>query len=182
MKMNITLLKKHPLATGSIIVVGGLVLYFVWMRGDSSGGGSTTVVQPSQGQLQLAAAQIQSNTALQGAAIQYAYQSHVSDEQYQLGMANLSTQLQALQIQSNTTDIANKLAAQTQIAQLQISGQTQTNLAALSSQTQIALGAQQLAGYQAMIQGNVDIAKYALQAQQYGDTTGLLGSLVGGLF
>lgn len=183
MKMNLTLLKKHPLATGSIIVVGGLFLYVMYMRGGSSGGGgSATVIQPSQGQVQLAAAQIQSNTALQGAALKYSFQSHVSDEQYQLGLANLSTQLQALQIQSNTTDIANKLAAQTQIAQLQISGQTQTNLSAISSQTQIALGAQQLAGYQAMIQGNVDIAKYALEGQQYGDTTGLLGSLVGGLF
>lgn len=184
MKMNLGLLKKHPAAVGSIIVVGGLALYFVYMRGGSSGSASSGVVsaQASPAELQLAATQIQANTALQGAALQYGYQSHVSDEQYQLGLANLSTQLQALQVNANTTNIANKLLAQTQVAGETIAAQTQTNLAAISSQTQLGLGAQQLAGYQSMIQGNVDIAKYALEGQMSGQATGLLGSLVGGLF
>lgn len=183
MKMNLGLLKKHPMAVGSIIVIGGLALYFVYMRGGSSAASSSVVsAQPSSAELQLAATQIQSNTALQGAALKYGYQSHVSDEQYQLGLANLSTQLQALQVNANTTDIANKLLAQTQVAGETISAQTQTNLAAISSQTQLGLGAQQLAGYQSMIQGNVDIAKYALEGEESGQATGLLGSLVGGLF
>lgn len=185
MEMNLGLLKKHPVAVGAIIVVGGLLLYFLYMRGGSSStaatSGTVTSAQPSNAELQLAAAQLQSNTQLEGAALSAGLQSHVSDEQYQLGLATLSTQLQGIQVQANTQDIANSLAAQTQIAGAQIAGQTQTNLAAISSETQVALGAQQLAGYQSMIQGNVDIATAALQGEMNGQTTGLLGNLFGGL-
>lgn len=191
MKWNFSLLKKHPLGTAAAIIVGGLLLYFLFLRGGSSAtvaASGTADVPPNaaslqmagiQSQTQLGLAGIAANTSVVNTAAQYAYQSHVSDEQYQLGLANLSTQLQGLQVQANTTDIANQLASQTQLGLAQISGQTQTNLAAISSQTQVALGAQQLQGFQTMSNNSVALAKVYADAAKNGQDDSMWGSIAG---
>lgn len=191
MKWNFSLLKKHPLGTAAVIIVGGLLLYFLFMRGGSSSAAvasGSSDVPPNeaalqgmsiQSQTQLGLAGIQANAAITSAANQYAYQSHVSDEQYQLGLAQLSTQLQGLQIQANTTDITNQLNSQTQLGLAQISGQTQTNLAAISSQTQIALGNQQLQGFQSMTDAQVQMAKIYAGAAENGQDDSMWGSIAG---
>jgi hypothetical protein len=191
MKWNLSLLKKHPLGTAAVIIIGGLLLYFLFLRGGSSStvaAATNADVPPNEASLQMASIQsqtqlglagISANASITNTAAQYSYQSHVSDEQYQLGLANLSTQLQGLQVQANTTDISNQLASQTQLGLAQISGQTQTNLAAISSQTQIALGSQQLQGFQTMSNNTVALAKVYAGAAENGQDDSMWGSIAG---
>jgi hypothetical protein len=94
-------------------------------------------------------------------------------------LASLSTQLQGLQVQANTTDIANQLSSQTSLGLAQISGQTQTNLAAISSQTQIALGAQQVQNYTTLTNAQVQMQKMAMQAAENNSDDSMWGSVLG---
>lgn len=192
MKWNLGLLKKHPLGTATVIIVGGLLLYFLFLRGGSSSGGTVVAQQADvpantaslqmagiQSQTQLGLAGIAANASITNTAAQYAYQSHVSDEQYQLGLANLSTQLQGLQVQANAQEVSQQLQSQTSLGLAQISGQTQTNLAAISSQTQIALGAQQVQNYQALTNAQVEMTKAYVSGQKAASSDSMWGSIAG---
>lgn len=104
MALNLTVVKKHPVATGAVIIVGGLVL-FMLMRG---GGGGSGYVSTGPTDAQIAA-------GMQQAQMQFAAGQQASSQQFQLaaGAQNIQGQLALaqLQLQGQSEQVAAGLAA-----------------------------------------------------------------------
>lgn len=165
MTPNFAIVKKRPVLTGSIIIGGGFLLYFLFMRGDSSapssGGGyqvqqiqaaqevaaanNQMMAQAQQIQGQIAMGQLQANTAITIAEMEYAAQREMAAfslegmrYDYALNMEALSVQENLGMMQMESQLLQAQIAADQNIAMQQMMVQGQVNLAALSSQIQMA--------------------------------------------
>jgi hypothetical protein len=106
MAFDIELLKKHPYATGGVVIVGGLGVFFVLSRGGSSApasasAGNSDAEYAATLQAQSQMAQLSAATQLQTQQTQ----AQLSVAQLQAGVAN--NQIAA---QQETTDKANEYA------------------------------------------------------------------------
>lgn len=104
MALNLTVVKKHPIATGAVIVVGGVVL-FMLLRG---GGGGTVVAGGGPSDAQIAA-------GMQAAQMQFAAAQQSSGQGFQLAMQSGQIQgqlaLAGLQLEGQSEQISAALAA-----------------------------------------------------------------------
>lgn len=192
MSFNLGLLKEHPYITGGVVIVGGIVVYF--LISGSSGGTAGTVSSASGvaaadatlGQVQAAAA-VQTNA--QNAAIQQA-QIAASSANYQTDasvnvqntstlaalVAALSGNQTSLEVTRSNNDAAtlqqqNQLVAEQNIYALQESGlqdqiNQQYNISANTNATNLAAFQSQLAEQGSIAQQTLGIAGTLAEQQQ----------------
>ncbi len=151
MALNFSIVKRHPVATGAVIIVGGLIL-FMLMRG-GAGGGVAVSSGPSDAQIA---------AGMQAQQMQFAAMQQSSSQQFQLAAGNqqIQGQLALAQLQL--------VAAQDQIGAGLTATAAQIELA--KYQTMVAYQAQQdanatsLAGQQAVLKSTYDLAKLSTDA------------------
>lgn len=137
MALDLTIIKKHPVATGAAILVGGAILFLV-LKGQGGGGQivtGSTGVDPAVVQANLQQAALAQQAQAQAAQEQFQLQAQQQTIQGQLSLASLQASLD-----THKTDAANATALalaqmQTQIAQ----GQTavQSTLADAQARTSL---------------------------------------------
>lgn len=142
MALNLTVIKKHPIATGAIVIVGGVALFLV-MRG----GGSTVIAAsggPSEALLS------------QQAQMQFAAAQQSSAQNFQLAMQSGQIQGQLLlaekSLEGRSEEIAAALAATT--GQIELA-KYQANLAYMAQQDANATAKQM---QKAQLQATVDLS------------------------
>jgi hypothetical protein len=105
MAFSLEIVKKHPVATGAIVLVGAALLYFMLKR-SSSGGTQAGGLQGNDAQLQA----IQSAENLTNA--QYGSQVEIAQIQGQVASAQTAAQLAAVQAEAQSAE--NIVTTQTQ--------------------------------------------------------------------
>lgn len=154
MTLNGSLIKEHPYATGTAIIVGGLILFMVFSGGSSSGSATTVdtgAAQAAQAGAALSALQlqnqgqenlanIQASVALANIAANSGTNTQGLSVQQQLGLAQLATHLQETQSTNALSGQIAQLQAQlyknisdTQAASFKQLTDTQFNAAALNT-------------------------------------------------
>lgn len=138
MTFNFELIKKHPLATGAIVIAGGMILYFV-MRGNApaaapvgSLGGSLTGAD-----LQLANANAASNLV----TAQYGAQIQVAQIGGQVAMAQTNAQLAAVQLETDAAKaiVTTQTQGATDVAAINADATTQQTKIQADAATEIAV-------------------------------------------
>ena len=132
MALDLALIKEHPYATGAVVIVGGLVVFYILSGSQSSAGSGAQGGGPSSADYQAALASssqiAQANAA--AAAQQQAQQTQLQQAQLEAGVANTQT---AAAVATNNTNTAAQLAAT--LAQIAASVQmNQTNADAQTAQ------------------------------------------------
>lgn len=161
--MDFTIIKRHPVATGAVVVVGGLVL-FLAVRGGSGDAG--TAPPPDTSAADMLNAQLADRQATRSFQLAYLQQQQAgslealrldattSTEQQraaieaQLAGMRMQSELQSQQIEANLTMQSNTLNAQ--LASKTIDAETTRQLATLQSETVL-----NMAGIQAALQNNL---------------------------
>lgn len=190
MAFKVEVIKKHPVITGAVVVVAGLVFYVVYSAG--SGGASAVQVSggpsgPSQSDLQaqqiqgqLAALGLQSQTQITLANIgaqndqaKIAYQYQIAQLQAGLEAAHDLHEYDLAKLQTNAQLEAIQTQYQSSLAQAQINAGTQLQIASINSDLTKFNNAINAQLQQSMIEGNTLIAQYnaqagIAQAQAYG--------------
>ena len=131
--MNFELIKKHPYITGTVVIVGGFVLFLLLK-------GNNTAQAP---------AATGGGTSPQDAALQASYS---------LQSQGLQVQAQGQQLQADVAN--NQTAAQLQAIELQTAAAVQTSLATTQAQTQLGIAQVQASTDQAKIseEGTIGLA------------------------
>lgn len=172
MEFNPELIKKHPYATGAVVIIGGLVVFYLLSRqsggaqtasGTSNSGAYTAALQASEQMAQL-------NSAQQIAQMNAQNQAQANQLQANIVNNQTTAQLEAAIVGSQTSLAANRdtLAAQTaqQANQLQYAANIQqmqdsvlTSQISAGVQEQANAEATQLAGIQTQANYQQNIAQ-----------------------
>lgn len=161
--MNFDLIKKHPLATGAIVIIGAVVVYFA-MHGNSSGsapvgslGGSLTGAD-----LQLANANAASNLV----TAQYGAQVTTAQIGGQVAIAQTNAQLAAVGLETEAAKaiVTTQTQGATDVASINADATTQQTKIQADAATTIAVTGfnDQLQAAQASIAANSAIASKRL--------------------
>lgn len=138
MALNLALLKKHPYATGGVVIVGGLVVFYLLSRQGSSAATSGT------GENSDYAAELAANSAAQQAQAAVAVQTNA--QQAQVTVAQLNAQSANLQT-SAAEDVTDTQTVAQLLAQLDTNSKslevTQSNNDASTLQQQNQLQSEQ---------------------------------------
>lgn len=142
MHLNLEIVKKHPVATGAVILVGGLILFLLLRSG---GSGGTTVVQGAS-----AANPQADNNAFQ-------LQSQAQAIQGQFALTSLQGEI-------STTQQVNAITGQTNLAGMQEHVQlatidSQNYQTVVAAQTQVALATMETQANVAINAANIDLQK-----------------------
>lgn len=135
MAFDLSLLKEHPYATGSVVIVGGLVVLYLVSSSQSSAPAQTAVSTsgPSSADYQAALAANSQLAQVQAAAQVQEQQNQVTLQSQQL-QAQVANNQTAASIATNNTNTAAQLAAT--LAQISASVQeNQTNVEAQTADT-----------------------------------------------
>jgi len=124
MPFDLELIKKHPYTTGTIVIIGGVVVFYLMSSGSAPAANSPSSDQTSAEAYDAQLAQVQAAADVQSNAQQ------VQLQQAQLEASVSNTQTQA-QLEATQTSTAAQLAAT--LAQVQAS--TQQNKDTLAAQT-----------------------------------------------
>lgn len=192
MEFNLKVIKKHPVATAGVVILAGLVFYFVFSANSSGAPAGTAVVSggsagPTQADLQgqqiqgqLAALGLQAQTQVTLANI--GAQNDINKMAYQLQIAQLQAGIEAAhdlheydlaKFQTNAQLEAIQTQYNASLAQAQINAGTQLQVASLNADLTKFNSAINAQLQQSMIEGNTLIAQYnaqagVAQAQAYG--------------
>jgi len=198
MKFDLTLIKQHPYAATGGIVVAGLLIYFLFFRGDSAQQGTAVSGNPNDQSSAI-------NQQAQDQAFQLQYLQAQQSGQY--ATAQLQAQTSTVQqVNAITGQIAiegQRISSQTEVEKLRIANEAylenlrgnyalqsqvvaQTGayqMAQLTTQANIAINAanvdlqKSIAGYQT--QALTSIARYQGAAQQQQSSLGAIVSIAG---
>lgn len=176
--LDFKLIERHPYATGGVVVVGGVALWFFFLRGTPSSTQVAVSGSTDNPQIDLAYAQINAQLQAQGAQIagnlaqgQLAAQTQIAlqtqqlqvksqedDYTFQLGMQQLSSQQQIALAQLQTQLKEQADANASQVAALKISTNGMIAQSTINANLQ-----QNLATINAQLQNNIVQA----QSQNY---------------
>lgn len=172
MDLDLSLLKKHPYATGGAVIVGGVVLFYLMSgsqgseQSTSSGSGvdysSLYAADAQLAQVQ-AAAQVQTNAQqvqLAQSQLEAAVSNYQTDASLEATKVTTAAQLAATlaQLQSESTRDANQYAYALQIQQMQdqvLMSQINAGVLENANNNATALGATQIAA---------DVSRYSIDA------------------
>lgn len=191
MKINMQLVKDHPVAATVTILFAGFVAYKILGGGSGSSGGmvvSSTGVDPQQAALQgqLALQGQQMSGQLQALGIQASTQVQLKQMDLQNAAMTAAYQYQIAQLQAGYEAQHDQLQAAVSTAQInaqlqaiQSQNDTLINQSKISAQSQIAaiqsavqqtaiMSAQQIATQRAQSDAQVQIAQAQAQASMYG--------------
>jgi hypothetical protein len=210
-KLDFTIIKKHPVMIGGGLVAVGVVVYLLASQGADGGGTSVTTQGPSdaevalagqsaQNQFQLAYlnAQVQGELAVRGidyafqqqqltAQLQLASQNQVLQQQeseryYALQLAGLQANVNMQQSQLNNTYQLAQLSSATSIANSQIAASMQA--AITQAATQVSLAQINATTTQAQIYARMqqNMASAAAGAANTSSWLGFASTLIGAFF
>lgn len=201
MKLDFTLIKQHPYATGAVVILGGLLLYFVVFRGSSSAqpqgtiiGGNTpgdvdNAAQREQQSQQFQLSYLQAQQAGQYAMAQLESQTSTT-QQVNAIQGQLAIQGQQISVQAELEKarMANEALLEQMrgdyALQSQVVAQTGAyQIAQLTTQANVAINAanvdlqKSIAQYQT--NALVSISRYNTQAQSKSSNLGAIASIIG---
>lgn len=166
MKFNFSLIKKHPYISGGVVLIGGIAIWYFFLRRSptqtvvSSGGVDpntqaqlSTSQQEQQAQIayQLAAQLQNDQTNLAALSQQLQVKANEDTYNYQLGMTQLNDQTQiALKTLDNQTALTTATLNE-KLAEDKLTASLQQNLATINAQLQSNLAAMQSQNFQAQL-------------------------------
>src|SRR5260221_657855 len=183
--VDFSLLKKHPAAAGAVIIIGGLVAYFLIFWGKRASTNVATTGAPSPSDVQAGTALQFSQQQLQGAAqaqnaglvalqtksaADYAM-ADLSAKTSTVQQVNAISGQEFLQHDNNSTQLAViHEQSQAEIQRAQIAANTQISTQQIATQGALALSANQtaanIATAQLMTAGNIAITSLNTQVQR----------------
>jgi hypothetical protein len=199
MNFDLTIIKRHPWATVGIVLVGGILLYYLLFAGGSEEAGTTIVsgapndqsnalsAQAADQQFQLAYLQAKQagDFALANLQAQTSTTQQVNAIQGQLAIQGqqIESQTEIEKIKLDNDKYLANLQSQTMLQSQLITQTTALQLSQMQTQANIAINAanvdlqKSIAQYQTT--ALTQIARYNVQQQESSDTLGAIVSIAG---